>query len=64
VDTEGGGWSGRVGEPSGLPDRGSRDARDDSRDGDRDRDRPQEKARGSTRREGRMGNLLDLFGGE
>ncbi len=54
VDTEGGGWSGRVGEPSGLPDRGSQG----------DRDRPHEPARGSTRREGRMGNLLDLFGGE
>ena len=65
VDTEGGGWSGMVGEPSGQPGSRSRGARDDSRDGDRDRDsRPQEKARGSTRREGRMSNLLDLFGGE
>ena len=64
VDTEGGGWSGMVGEPSGQPGSGSRSARDDSRDGDRDRDRPQQKVRGSTRREGRMGNLLDLFGGE
>ena len=65
VDTEGGGWSGMVGEPSGQPGSGSRSARDDSHDTDRDRDRrPQEKVRGSTRREGRMGNLLDLFGGE
>ena len=39
VDTEGGGWSGRVGEPSGQPDADSRGARDDSHDRDRDRDR-------------------------
>ena len=65
VDTEGGGWSGMVGEPSGQPGSETRGARDDAHDTNRDRDRrPQEKARGSTHHEGRMGNRLDLFGGE
>ena len=60
VDTEGGGWSGMVGEPSGRSGNGSRDVRE--RDGDRDR-RPEPTQR-PTKREGRLGGLLDLFGGE
>ena len=64
VDAEGGGWSGAVGEPSGLSDRGSRDACDDVRDRDGHQDRRPETAQRSTRREGRLGGLLDLFGGE
>ena len=64
VDAEGGGWSGAVGEPSGLSDRGTRDPRDDvRRDADNDDRRPQTAQR-STRREGRLGGLMDLFGGE
>jgi len=64
VDTEGGGWSGMVGEPSGQSGKGSRDARDDARERDGDRDRRPETAQRSTRREGRLGGLMDLFGGE
>jgi uncharacterized protein len=64
VDAEGGGWSGMVGEPSGQPGHGPRKVHDDPRDGDGDSDQRPELAKHSTRREGRFGNLLDLFGGE
>jgi Zn-finger nucleic acid-binding protein len=64
VDTEGGGWSGMVGEPSGQSGNGSRDTRDDVRERDGDRDRRPETAQRPTKREGRLGGLLDLFGGE
>ena len=53
-----------VGEPSGQSGKGSRDARDDARERDGDRDRRPETAQRSTRREGRLGGLMDLFGGE
>ena len=46
VDTEGGGWSGMVGEPSGRPGSGSRDVRETTRamttvTGTDDRSRPE-----------------------
>lgn len=68
VDTEGGGWSGMVSEPADRHRSGSKGPRQDSRDdvpervGDPDR-RPETTQR-STRREGRLGGLFDLLGGE
>ena len=64
VDTEGGGWSGMVGQPSGGVDRGAREARSDARGDDHHPERRQEPTQRPTKREGRLGNLLDLFGGE
>jgi uncharacterized protein len=64
IDAEGGGWSGVIGEPSGRPGAGSRGMSPDARDGGGDRDQRDGPAPRSTRREGRLGGLLDLLGGE